>query len=495
MHIRDTQKNTTNLRGKMGGAVTLVATCSLMIALMGPATTHAQNYEGKWNRTSLQFSVTVQSWGKNCGVMPRSYSSRRVKPTEILQNNGHLFFASGALRTDRCNSPNPLLVTLATSRSANMWTRTCETPKSASKYERVDYTFDGNGDTLTYKAESSFDWTLKSDRCLVSWVESRVYQRATSGSPDSRESPILKVHDGKSFPPKSGAPPQNETVCNPSGKIRKLIIAPQNATISPSEKLCFQVRGVDKEGCRFSVSPTWTVTQNGVSHGDLISPRGCFIAGDNAAESEGIYQIDAKYKGQTASTSIEIAYPNIEDLAQARLNLAEELGEDPPQEIPDNKSIPQKDIVQLPTQMPPASETSKRIDPWLIVLLVVAVVVFVVLMISIVWLLRKQSGDDTGRTPSMIPNAEQSLLPTTSRIRLQNAKICPTCGAKFSADAQYCPADASVLKKNTRPSVRSSMPPPKGMICPVCKRGYSLESRFCPHDSTALVDYEKWRRK
>ncbi|MBN2341775.1 MAG: zinc ribbon domain-containing protein [Deltaproteobacteria bacterium] len=467
--------------------------------LFWSASAASQNYEGKWNRTFLQFSVTVQSWGDDCGVMPRSYSSRKIKTTEILQNNGHLFFSTGGLRTDRCNSPNPALVTLATSRSANMWTRTCETPQSASKFERIDYTFDGNRDVLTYEATSSFDWTLNSDRCKVSWVEKRTYQRVSEGSDaaavaDGGASPILKVHEDASFA-EGSADGSREAGCEPTGKLKRLIIVPQDVTISPSERLCFQVRGVDSSGCRFAVSPVWSVSQNGVARNDLIDNRGCFTAGDNAAETDGVYQIDARFKGENVTTTLEISYPDVGDLARARLDLDGEIGD----ELVDSEVA----VLGSPVS-PPALGSASSVgmdgsrkkdatDPLLITLLIVAVVVLIVLLISMAWLLKKQRNED--REPSgVVRGSSPDLLShSTSGSLRAPEKMCPTCKARFPLDAKYCPADASELQV-VGANLRSSIPPPKGMICPTCKRGYDIGSKFCPHDSTALVEYEKWRR-
>ena len=473
----------------------------------------AQNYEGQWNRTYLQFSVNVEHWGEHCGVRPRSYSSRAVKQTEILQNKGHLFFSTGGLRTDRCNSPNPSLNTLTTSRSANMWTRTCETPSSSSKYEKIDYTFSGSDDKLTYVAESSFRWSLNGDLCVVRWVERRTYQRSTSGEGSSGGSPIVKVHKDDSFSKKSMEGGENSACASP-GKAKRLILAPLKARISPSQSLCYQLKGVDGNGCRFPVSASWSVAQNGVAQNHLMTDRGCFKAGDNAAESEGVFEITARYRGLHVSTSVEVAYPDIGDLARARLDIARELdasgtnADDGTSAGPNGRAGVAGGF-SAETVANGALNGDSR-PSWMMWALGGAALVFVILVtILIVVLVRRGYGgspSSPGAASPGTPTSAQRVQPTgksslevsAAHSPASNDMVCPRCGANYPPDARFCPLDAAELTA-AGPSgtvvFHNSFPPPRGMICPKCKRGYEMGAKFCPHDSTYLVEYDRWRNE
>ena len=466
----------------------------------------AQNYEGQWNRTYLQFSVNVENWGEHCGVRPRSYNSRAVKETEILQNKGHLFFSTGGLRTDRCNSPNPALNTLTTSRSANMWTRTCETPKGASKYEKIDYTFSGSGDKLTYVAESSFRWSLNGDLCVVRWVERRTYQRVQSEADGDAGSPIVKVHKSSESARKARGITGN-SVCATPGKVKRLILAPLKARISPSQSLCYQLKGVDANGCRFPVSADWTATQNGVSQNQLMSDRGCFKAGDNAAESEGIFTVSAQYRGISATTTVEVAYPDIGDLARARLDIASELDETDSASTGLTQAGQNGAGGSMGVMSPDAA--ANGVVPgagrpaWMLWALVGAVVVFVLLVTAlIVVLLRRNHGaTDSGQIMMPSPGPQPDSQPpyaVSAQSPAPVRMVCPRCGVIYPSDARFCPLDAAELtvSESVGPTdLRSTFPPPRGMICPNCRRGYEMGAKFCPHDSTALVEYESWRQK
>ena len=511
---------------------------SLGMALwLQTAPIHARNYEGKWNRVSLNFSVNVESWGEDCGARPRSYSSKAVKPTEILQNNGHLFFSTGGLRTDRCNSPNPSLVTLTTSRSTHMWTRTCETPAGSGRYEKIDYTFSGSGNRLTYLAESSFRWSLNDSLCVVSWVERRTWERADmpveEPSAQDEGSPILKVHKDDAFAKKSAkvvvsSDEAEEAVrpeCQTPGKPLRLVIAPKRAMVSPSESLCFHIRGVDGNGCRFHVDPQWTVTQNGVAQQHLLSNKGCFVAGDNAAESEGVYLVVAELRGIRVQSTVEVKYPDIGDLALARLDLSDEIDDtDPPDATSGNtadtdmtSATPTNEKKTIIAAISDGTSPPANTSNWLLWTLVTAIVVFVIITIILaVILLRRPARQDSfldasmSEFPSAIPSAV-SEPEITERVATPNKSpdespiesagieemVCPQCGASYPSDARFCPVDATTLvaKPQKQESIRSTFPPPKGMICPMCKRGYDIGARFCPHDSTVLVEYETWRNR
>ena len=474
----------------------------------------AQSYEGKWNRTYLQFTVNVESWGDDCGTRPRSYSSNATKPTEILQNNGHLFFSTGGLRTDRCNSPNPSLVSLTTSRSTNMWTRTCETPSGSGRYEKIDYTFSGSGDQLTYRAESSFRWSLDGDLCVVKWVERRTYTRVKEASETEEEdqsgSPVLRVHKDDSFAKNKTVAQPSRPECNSPGKVKKLVIAPRSARISPSQSLCFQLRGVDANDCRFPVSAKWTASQNGIVQKARMNTKGCFVAGDNAAESEGIFQVVAEYRGVSVQTTVEVKYPDIGDLALARLDLSGELdtmeadsdATAPAKTVPSATPDTEKTTPATTASPPPLPTKSSGTSNWIIWLLALAIVVFVILSIVLaVILLKKPRRADPWQEPdihaSFTEEKSQNQPEPEQRKQRESGRICLKCGEIYPADAKFCPVDATALVSSTpqpQENVRTSLPPPRGMICPRCKRGYDMGAKFCPHDSTALVEYDNWRK-
>jgi RNA polymerase subunit RPABC4/transcription elongation factor Spt4 len=461
--------------------------CQLLLLLiaLSASTAHAQSYNGQWNRISLQLTVNVESWGENCGVKPQSYYSNAVKPTEILESDGHLFFSSDGLRTDRCNTPNTEILMVSKSITRGNWKRVCETPASSSKRERIEYTLSGDTNRLTYVAKSDFDWSLKEDHCVVRWQEKRIYERPAIKADAPTGSPILKVHEDVSFA-KKGA--DGDAACDPDRPLKRIILFPDGGRVSPREKLCFQVRGVDDQGCRFPLAVRWSVTQNGTPRNHLFKDS-CFTAGDNAAESEGIFQVTAADGRITATATVEVAYPDIGDLAGARLEIPSDAVTGTAADQQDAPEEPSAPVIQLtPRPVPPSSGPSPRG----MAMAAVAILLLAGIGLTIV-LVRRRRGMAPGPVSEPPPPASSpppASIPPQEKPRHSR---CPSCQRLFPADARFCPEDGSALvlwRSDSQPAAA----PRRGMVCPVCHRGYDPDSRFCPHDSSQLVSYETWRQ-
>jgi hypothetical protein len=411
------------------------------IAIIFSSKGYCQSYSGKWNRVSLGFTVNIKQWGKDCGSKPKSYYSKQVKPVIITEKGGDLFFSNGSLRTDTCNSPNPRLVVVSKSKGSNQWHRICETPKTDSKYEKSEYTFIGEeGQQLVYTARSHFNWSLKNDHCVISWIEKQVFKRVDSSiaKEKSKSESALPVKKSKQKDEKD----EPATECGDHGPPVKVTIHPKKRTIGPSSTLCFKLTGVDKKGCRFSVPASWQVRQSDkIVH--LITPNGCFHAGDTAAEAEGVYSVTAVSNGKSYTATVTVAFPDIGDLARARLDLASEM----PEENSDEAS----------TSEPSAGSS-----------------------VPVSASLPGVSGDSTLKTAVVLIGsiAAAGLILIIIFFRRRKSLLLN----KIVADD----------KKSVIPSLNP--PTAKGMVCPKCHRGYDDNARFCPHDSTKLIPYEKWRQ-
>ena len=42
-----------------------------------------EKFAGQWEMTSMTFGVKVESWGENCGPRPISYTSKKVRHTNM----------------------------------------------------------------------------------------------------------------------------------------------------------------------------------------------------------------------------------------------------------------------------------------------------------------------------------------------------------------------------------------------------------------------------
>ena len=457
--------------------------CALLIAVgVAVAATNAlgsaEELAGTWKRATSNLTVNVKSWGENCGPAPKSFSNNSVVEVEIVAQGRHLVFTKGGLRTDRCSSANPKLVTKSESVADAQWQRVCETPPDDSKFEHDEYVFSALGKyRIEYHAKSSYDWTLNGDHCVLALEERRVFVR----SPDDAE---RDAANGAAAP--SAAEPEAEQpaerACERQGEVRRLQVVPREADVGPGERLCFKAIGVDAAGCRFPAEAAWTAEQNGVAVPRLMARGGCFQAGATAAESEGRYAIVAQFEGKKADAAVTVVFPDYGSLARVRLDPSREVDAGSPA-----ARSPAPSGAAAQGLAPSAAAPPRRSGLIVAVIAGVALLAAAALGIAL-WLRRRAAA---GRTDDEDPYAgEERGGAADGTVR------CAKCGGTFPSGARFCPNDGAVLTPG--PGAGPSGDPVDdsvGMVCPTCHRGYSAEARFCPHDSARLLPYAEWRSR
>lgn len=458
-----------------------------------------EKFAGRWVRTSMKMSVSLESWGENCGPKPKGYSSGKALPVEIVSQGKHLVFTKGGLRTDRCHSPNPRLQSKSESITGSSWKRVCETAPDDSKFERGEYTLTAAGDNrLDYTARTKVDWTLKGDHCVAHLTESRVYEREKLDTNDPWTD--KKPKPAAPSEPTEPTEPENEPQpgCENPGELVRLLVQPREAEIGPQEKVCLKAYGLDAGGCRFPVTASWTASQGGQEVGGLISRSGCFTAGATAADSEGSYSIEARAHGKSAAAEVTVSFPDLGDLLRARLDPTMELGEDPAvQPQAGDTSVPQVALPQPVAAQAPAGDDKTML---LVIILGAALVLATGLLVVILVIRRKSRYEEDDEwiddEPPQAPPREDdparepeqaSSAPSRQDAGSQLGMICPTCKSTFPAGARFCPADASKLVPQEEKEEST------GMVCPKCHRGYDPGAKFCPHDAEKLITFPAWR--
>ncbi len=445
-------------------------------------------------------------WGVVLGPAPKSYGSNKEVETDIVSQGKHLVFSKGNLRTDRCMSPNPHLQSVSESAGGGTWKRVCQTPSNDSKSERVEYSLVAKGtDRIDYQALSRFNWTLKNDHCVATLEETRVFVRVTEG--DGKATAGAPATENPTGGKAEKQPPAAEegTECEVHGPARRLSVVPREARIGPGERVCFAANGLDDNGCRFGVNATWIATQDGQEVGGLLSRGGCFSAGANAADSEGTYEITARFEGKKATARVVVTFPDLGDLLAARLRPVDgdETTEGEVVEPVSPGSTPQQ--ASVPVAEVPASGGNTM----LLLIIVGAIVLVAAALLVVVLVMRarvarrgyRDDWDDPDRpSPTPQPRKElpsPSLAPEPAPRQVPGADgalECPKCKSKFPAGARFCPHDGSTLVAVAAAKSGQDADPP-GMICPKCHRPYEPGSRFCPHDKELLVPYQVWREQ
>jgi LPXTG-motif cell wall-anchored protein len=476
----------------------------LAVTLLAGGARADEQYAGRWKRTALKLTVKVESWGEDCGPEPKSYGSNKEVETDVVAQGKHLVFSTGNLRTDRCMSPNPRLQSVSESAGGGSWKRVCQTPSTDSKSERVEYSLTASGaNRLDYKALSRFDWTLKGDHCVATLEETRVFVRASEGGAPAADKPAAdKAAVGK--PAKPVEADDEGTECATHGPTRRLVVTPREARIGPGERVCFAAQGYDENNCRFAVNAAWVATQDDQEVGGLLSRGGCFSAGATAADSEGVYEVSARFEGKKSSARVHVTFPDLGDLLAARLHPVEDGEADAAAVTAVQGALPLPAVA--PVAAPPATGGNTT---WLLIVIGAIVLVAVALLVFVLVMRgrsrRPSDEDDDWNAPLVPPHPQppRKELPSASLApepapRQQSGAVgalqCPKCKSTFPAGAKFCPHDGSTLVAAATAADGTGEDPP-GMICPKCHRPYEPGARFCPHDKELLVPYPVWRER
>ena len=491
----------------------LIPTATFWVLLASDASA-AEQWAGDWVMKRIAVDVTVQSWGPNCGIEPKSFSRTTNSSVQIKETNGHLIFSTADIRTDTCGSMNPKVRSVLAKKGGGRWKRVCKTAADDPKSEEGEYLLEADGSNhLEYTAASKFNWTLKGDHCIASSIERRTYVRVGSSNATPSLPPISNI---KAPPAAEPAPsPDNEDIyqnpeCATPGKTIRIEVSPRSAVIGPGERICLSVTFVDAVGCKTEPDKriVWTAKQDDRAIPRLMTANGCFQAGDTAADSEGTYIVTAASGGKTAEASITVAFPDLGELFAARLRPLEDAEPEQPEEVAETTPpTPIKiDTVpsparSLPVQAPTPQAEEDGSAPYLLISIIAAMVLLVASVI--IFLKKRRTSMDEEAAEE--EDFEQSLLirgfkaasdlpeapfskPRSSTERVKG-KICPKCGNKFDVFSSFCPYDKSDLVLISPGSTDA----PTGMICPKCHRGYEGDAKYCPHDAEQLVPYADWR--
>ncbi len=481
---------------------------TLLILLLGTAQAFAQGaqkYAGEWKIIKSNLQVTLKSWGQNCGPKPQSYANNKIREVIIIARGDHLVFSRGGVRTDRCWSPNPRIRSTAKSIGGGKWKRTCKTPPDDPRFEEGNYTLSAKGtDRLDYLAVSKVDWRLKGDHCVALLREKRVYLRANVKLDDRLKPP--RDEDK----PRDATEPRPEQ-CKSPGPLNRLSLQPRRVRIGPGDRICFRAMGHDAQGCRFPVEAVFRLTQEGRDVQGLLSPTGCFSAGDTAADSEGVYVIAARAEGKRALAEVQVVFPDLSELLSAQLRASEELMTSPadagsPPTKPATGKMPtaEKSARETESAAPPSPAPAVKTAPSegetgssgvLLWGIIVGLVLVGGIVATIVVMRRRAAQQlDVDDDRAWFGDAEGDDDDVERGVEV----TCPTCHRSFPSGALFCPFHGVALvpaKQDQHSLDTNSKSEISGMICPKCHRGYKSDARFCPHDSQGLVPYEEWRKK
>jgi hypothetical protein len=478
--------------------------------LLAPEPAGAQDtVSGAYIEGAGKVSVTIQSWGEDCGPKPKSYSTKGGKKVDVELKGDHLFFSDGS-STKKCWSDNTRLKRLSSAKKGNTWTTVCETPESDSRYEHGEYTIKVTEGGLTFVNASSYNWQLKTSMCKAGITIRKEYKKAGGKKVEPEPEPEPAEADKKT--------------CKTTGSIARLVLSPSKAALGAGEKVCFQVYGLDAKGCRVAAPDARLSLSGPESAKDSVLSGTCFTAGTNAALSEGTFRVTASAgENLTDSSRIDVKFGNIEDLIAVNLDPSNLAGEGTQETTMPNTLAP-SGFIEI------AGPGRSRTWLWVVIALVAAGAVLGGIILISVTLARVGSARKKLKQTAVIDEREirpaapggpvQAAAPAAPEpgkakdpgvaelpaapFEVVKGKpkdaaepaaqrmwmFCEVCKKDFEPGSIHCPNDGSKLKPYRELTYQTAK---SGLICPVCRRGYPNDFIQCPDDKEYLVPYAVFR--
>lgn len=480
---------------------------------------------GRWRVDRVKQDLRAQPWGPSCGAKPKGHdwkvsadefdlllqgrefvlkSKRRQLASKGCEGHGHKLTlvehqAQGGQRNSECewrDDEDQVLEKVSQRlqlvddshillHSEGFWhkqpPRKPEEPLLVGGDEQVWYS-DGN----QWKRGSKED-AQRAQRCIVHFVREEKIERIVAA----------------------------EAACHHSGPPKRLRLEPQTTDLTAGQRLCFQPKAQDIDGCPAS-PPALTFSLQPPDLGQ-VDQQGCVSVAQDLAQPAAL-ALQAKALGFEASALIRVSpKTHADDSTQKQ------------QAVPDLKTLVTqsqnaqvkkvaKDLIgdirvgevalrssQSPSSTQPhgALAHPTASSTWWITSSVV--VIIAVIFVFAMWSLRRsrQLREASARAQqehdAAVQNAETRrrekkaqgpAAPMATRAALPQqgqGLVCPKCHFEFE-DGKFCPFDQTPLEPLERQARHTLfIPISGGMVCPVCNTRYPSKARFCGKDRSPLL--------
>ena len=260
----------------------------------------AQGFEGTWRGGPVRMQVAIESWGRDCGPRPQSFTGEATGNVRISESGEQLVIhGTPQRRTDRCWSENRAVRRVSSTHDGQRWRVVCRTGPDDPRGETGTYTLSASGeDRLNYREVSDYDWQLNESRCKARMTVTQTFSRVGAPTPTPEE------------------PTPEPPTCTP-GEPARIRLRPEEAEIEPGGLVRFSARVVDSAGCPIrGRNIRWSLTGSEGANGTMDD--GLFTAAENAAEAEGEFTIRASAGPLRAESTVVVRTADLSDLIARR---------------------------------------------------------------------------------------------------------------------------------------------------------------------------------
>lgn len=438
----------------------------------------------------------IGDWGEACGPKPAPRGASGGGVT-ISESGGELVFSGGGYpRTNGCFEMGGPIGVTSHSASARFWRTRCATSANDPRKATIVTTVSATDNSISFDETGEYQFILKDQNCTASVRRNRTYtlvKRLGEETPPPPASTPAPVATPAPTPTPAPPPPKEPppSACDNPGEVARVEVRPSRKILKPGESFPLRAVLLDGSGCRVPQLPAWSTPG---AEGKLsVTNVGVVTAAADAAEGE--YTVSAGVNGRAAKVTIEIVSPARYDSLMAAGGVSAKESDEAAVAIVATSSIGGGAAV--------AADGSKRRR--LIFLGVVGGCVLVLGVAGVVMLRRQKP--EVEEVEELVPGETKMTVVRKKRL-VQKAGApemrCPTCSARYPAGSTFCPKDGVALVADAAPAaapaaaaaapvaaaaapVAASGSAERGKICPVCGTRYPAHAQFCGKEGATLV--------
>jgi hypothetical protein len=457
---------------------------------------------GSWSASAVGESWAIGDWGEACGPKPRG-SGGGGGAVQIKEMSGELSISGGGRgwSTGECWEQMPGLSRTSHSASGGgrFWRTRCSTAANDPRRATIVTTTSATDSSITMTETGQYQFVIHEQNCTASVTRTRSYSLvrreggdapAASASATPSAAPVASASVAPPPPPPPPSPPQAEAkpavakACSSPGDPARLEVFPSRKLLRPGDQFAFRATVFDDAGCSVTAKPQWSFPAGGLAGKASIDVNGLVTIASDAPE--GRYELVASVGGGKGVTvTIEVASPEHYDalLATSDLNDAGES---------EQAAIATIATGTIGGHAAVSGDSAKERKQ-----LFVAIVSFVAACLAIVGLAIARRSRNAERL-SRSSRASTDVDALGGRNGSSRASVDAEPELQASAqpgDPQR--ASGSVERAGQaigdRPAEPPSAAPPtsggivRGKICPTCGERYGADAEFCGQDGTTLV--------
>ncbi|TKD12604.1 hypothetical protein [Polyangium fumosum] len=451
-------------------ALATTTACSASASAQGKPT-----LSGSWSASSVSESWSFDGWVDACGPKPRGQGGGGGS-VQIREQGGELSIvgAGRAWSTAECWEQAPGLGRVSHSQSGGgrFWRTRCSLSNEKERIT-VTTTVSATDTSIAMQETSEHKVTAEGVTCTATASRSRSFGLVKRDGEEAAPSASASASASAAPPSPSASPPPSAAAsaaapapkaplngCKVAGDPARLEVVPAKKTLRPGDRFSFRTVVTDSEGCAVWVKPTWTVTPGPLAAKVTVDGSGTVTVAEGA--EEGRVELVATVSGKGVPVAVEITSPTKYDALLSAGTL------DPQGE--------QGAVVVIATgavggRKGVADDVGRERKQTF-----VAIVIGLAFALGFAGLVLMRRGRRPAET-----DAETDAETEAERNEEAQAEAEAEAGAEDEANAEAPKAQAPARSSPTRAGG------PAGKVCPTCGERYGAEAQFCGADGTTLV--------